>query len=280
MESEKSINIKLTGKIAFEEDITLNQAAQIIGFISNTSGETNQIVPASATVLSPQASARPLGASRTPIDALEGTGAKTNAQRIVTFAGYINETGENSFTLEDIRPLFRRANLKTPANLSRDLEGALGENWITRGETRGEYYLTSKGLEVLKSGFINEDGTSKKTPRKPRRVTITMPESFKDFDDVPATIDGIVEYRYLQAGTDRLLWALYLAKHELNMDGLTNQEIVWLTDHLESAITANNVTGTFTAAKKQNRARRSLQTQKIHITADGEDYVRGMAKTK
>lgn len=279
MDGETLVSIKISGKLSYEDNITLSQAAQIIAFIdSSTSGSST--MPAAVTRLAPTAL---ISSSivKTPREALEDSGAKTNAEKIVAFAGTVLDEGQKeTFTLEDVRPLFRRAREITPKNLSRDLDGAIRANWVAEGDEKGDYYLTKKALEVLETGFskvraTHSKSTSTPTSKKPRRTGIEMPDEFKSVDPIPASVEDYPDYFKLTKDQDRFLWVLALAKH-LNLDGLDNKAIAWVTDQLGHGIELGLIGSKLSAAKNSGRANRSTQTGKIRITTPGEEYLKGL----
>jgi hypothetical protein len=287
MDPLKPARITITGKITYSDDITLNQAAQIIAFIDSSS-DGGMMMPASAARLSPEVITVGATQALTPREALDNSKAKTNPEKIVAFAASIHKEGEQDmFTLEDIKPLFRRAREATPANLSRDLDSAVRSGWVADGDNKGEYYLTKKGLDAFEEGF-EKSSTSKSgsvsTPskkpsaRKPRKSSVETPEAFKDVDEIPGQMDGYVSYPSLSSNVDRFLWVIQMAKEVLKVEAVSNQDVVWLTDRLGSGIATNNINGVFLSAKKQLRVNRSVQTNKIRITPTGETYLKSLGE--
>lgn len=286
MDQQKPVKIVISGKLSYQDDISLNQAAQIIAFIDSSSN-MELIVPATATRLAPVQLASSMAKSAsTPREALDGSGAKTNPEKLVAFAGLVLDEGKDTFTLEDVKPLFRRAREATPKNITRDLDGAVRSGWVADADEKGEYYLTKKALEALETGFNNHRpvrpvaSTSKKsksaTPSKTRRTSTEMPDAFKDHDVVPNSIDGYPNYTTLGNHKDRLIWALVVAK-SMGIESLSNQEAVWLTDRLGVGISTNNLGAAFTGAKKAGYVNRSLQTHKIRLVSpQAENYLAGL----
>jgi hypothetical protein len=92
--SEKPTKIVITGKVVYEDEITIAQAAQIIGFLNAEAGAT---LPGSG--LLGRAGGSRAGASSdakvaSPRAALDASGAKTNPQKIVALAAYVLQDGE------------------------------------------------------------------------------------------------------------------------------------------------------------------------------------------
>lgn len=285
-DTSKTIKIVISGKLAYEDDITLNQAVQIVAFIDSSSG-INLAVPASATRLASAQIVSPTGSVTTPREALDGSGARTNPEKIAAFAALILDEGKDTFTLEDVKPLFRRARESTPKNLSRDFDVVVKSGWADEADIKGEYYLTKKALAALESGFERDRQaaaastgatTRAASSRKPRKAA-EIPAAFKDIDPIPNSIDGLPDFMALGLRKDQFLWVLKLAK-TLDIDGLTNKEVVWLTDHLGAGIASNNVNSAFTLARKFGHANRSTQTLKIRITPSGEKYLESLNTPK
>ncbi len=284
MDENPSVKLSLTGKITYNEDITLTQAGQIIAFIDSTSGQSGsgntQIIAQPVAQGSPsliQTTNRPTS----PRDILESSGAKTNPEKIVAFAKLVLSEGvKDTFTIDDIKPMFRRARESTPANLSRDLDAAFKSGWIDEADTKGEYYLTQEAYDAVDNGF---ESLKKKTSGSPRsngrmksktRKPVEVPEVFKEVDPIPQALTDVpVKYSALKVVGDCFLWVLALAK-SLDLDGLTNKEIVWVTDHLGAGIPTNNINSNYTGAQKKGYVNKSTQTGNIRITEDGLSYLK------
>ncbi len=287
MGDDNSVKITISGKLNYEDEINLSQAAQIIAFIDSTSG-TIVSPPAGTMRLAPAAAPQVIGSSATtPREALEKTSAKTNPEKIVTFAGMIHDEGKDTFTIEDIKPLFRRAREATPKNISRDLDGAIRSGWVTDADEKGEYYLTSKGLQAIEAGFVSSRSTrttngsttrvKNGSARKARRSPMEVPEVFKAIDPISGDLEGLPSYSSLKSDQDRFLWSVAFAKAH-GIDGLENKEIAWLTDRLGAGVLTNLVASKFASALKQGHVNRSTSTNKIRITPKGEERLRSLSE--
>lgn len=276
---DKPVKISISGKLIFEENVTLNQAAQIIAFIDSSSVAMN--TPRDAIVSPRLSTAGSIISTSNPREALELSGAKTNPEKIVTFALYIGQEGaKDTFTLEDIKPLFRRARESTPRNISRDLDAAIRMGWVAEGETSGEFYVTSKAAHVFETGFdairgsrvntLKKRGTPNKKIRKSPMVT---PIAFNDIDIISPTSEMYGDYHKLKTKTDKFLWAVNAAK-VLGIPALDNQSIVWLTDQLGEGIATGDIAGYFRQNRNAGYVNRSTQDNKIRITPKGEEYLR------
>jgi hypothetical protein len=79
----------------------------------------------------------------------------TNAQRIALFAYYRDKhEGISRFTRDDLKAYFAKAKEQPPRNYDRDFVEAVKRGWIH--EDGAESYVTSKGIEVVESGFAGE----------------------------------------------------------------------------------------------------------------------------
>ena len=290
MSDENAITLTMSGnKLSYNDDITVVQAAQIISYLHAGIALTSPVTPSPAVAESdsPAASER-RRPGLTPRDALEATGAKTNPEKIVAFALYVEQQGgKDAFTIEDIRPLFRQARESVPGNLSRDLDAAIRSNWIAAAEDKGEYYVTEVAAGVLDSGFDSirsRGGTAKatkttrttKTPssRRTRRTTaIPVPEAFKGIE-VSTTLDGYVNYHKVKTVTDRYLWAINAAK-VWGVEALTPTEVAWLTDQLGAGIPQSDLTGYYTRHQKKGHVNKNAEG-KIRVTPPGIEYLAGL----
>ncbi|HYH74863.1 MAG TPA: hypothetical protein VD735_02780 [Candidatus Saccharimonadales bacterium] len=284
MEREKPVKITLSGKLSYQDDLTVNQAAQILAFIE-TSASMEVNTPATAARLAPlQATTATIRTRLTPREALESSGAKTNPEKITAFAStMLDDNHEGTFSLEDIRSLFQRARETTPKNLSRDFEKVIQVGWVDESEDNGKYYLTTKGLDALEAGFKAQGSkkTSGRTARKSSPKAIATPEVFKNagVDELPTTIEGYPTYTKLTNNKDRLIWALLLAS-TLKINSLNNQEIVWLTDHLGVGIHVNNMGASYSYAHKAGLVNRSIQDDKTRLVMpQAGDYLKNLSST-
>lgn len=104
-----------------------------------------------------------------PIEVMQEKNPKTSTQRIALFAYYREKyEGIARFGRDDLEAYFARAKLAPPANYDRDFVNAVREGWIH--EDGAESYLTSRGIEVVESGFAVERAPSK-PPRKGLKAT-------------------------------------------------------------------------------------------------------------
>ncbi|MFS8100268.1 hypothetical protein LFM09_24360 [Lentzea alba] len=296
------VKITISGRVSFEEEISLSQAAYIIAYIGSSDPATgtspsaqNTVAPAAITA-TPTAnapmmiSALSTSAPSNPREALDVSGAKTNAEKIVAFALYIaQEGGKDTFTPNDIKPLFKRARESAPQNFARDLAAAIKSGWVVESDEKNEYYIAAKASAALEVGFdglrqtrgsngskTRQSGAKTSRNGKPSRKAInTVPEAFKDVETIESTIDGIIDYHKVTKQVDRLLWAVYAAKR-LGVPSVKNQDIVWLTDRLGDGIPTGNITKNFQHLSKSNYLNRSLQDGSIRITPRGEEYLKSL----
>ncbi len=286
MDEEKPVKITISGKITYIENVTVNQAAQIMAFIDTP------ISTAAPIQMQPRQGRQQLidGPSTrvtgNPREALDSSGAKTNPEKIVAFALYIaqEDLDKDAFTAEDIRPLFRRAREPVPKNFTRDLDAAIRSGWVAEGEVSGEYYVTDKASRVLDETFDGIRGTKKSSERprtngtkKPRKSESgsTIPEAFSEIESITSSIDGVIDYHRVAKKTDKYLWAIYKAK-TLGIQSLAAKEIVWLTDQLGEAIVSSDLNGNYKQNFKHGYVNKTLQDKKARITPDGEAHLKSL----
>jgi hypothetical protein len=285
MDTTKPVKISLSGKMTFVEQISLSQAAQIVAFLDSTDPAASGFgLNQSGNSLS--STRRAQGGTSAPRESLDRSGAKTNPEKIVALGLHVlMEGGKETFSIEDVKPLFRRAGEAAPANMSRDVDVAVRLGWIAESETKGEYFVTDKALNVLESGFAGlksgkrtaaSSGSSKTrstVTKKTRKTSQSVPPAFSNVDTISPTLDGLIDYHKLKTKTDKFLWAVNAAK-TLGVDSVTNQEIVWLTDVLGEGISANDIGGNFRQNHKVGYVNRSTRDNKIRITPNGEEYLK------
>jgi hypothetical protein len=286
--SDQDIQLKLTGRLSYEDKISIAQATQIIAFIDAARASGGQpgapgLLPVLGQVDPPPAGSSPRPKTvATPRDALDVSGAKTNPEKVVALAAYVLQDGEfETFTLDTIRPLFHRARETTPRNLTRDLGVAIQAGWISEGEAKDELYLTSKVENVLQAGFdsvrTKRSGVSgPKARNSNKKRVIGKPDVFAAIDTFPATMDGLPSYHHIKLKRDKMLWAIKLAK-SLGVPGLQNKDLVWLTDKLGEGIASNDINGNFRGLHRHGYANRSTIDNVVRITESGETYLKSLA---
>ncbi len=115
----------------------------------------------------------------------------------------------------------------------------------------------------------------KRTQAKKRTVKAETPNTFKEIDILPTKLASGVMYSKLKQHQERLLWSLALA-NELSLEGLTNDDIVWLTDRSGSGIPANQINTHFKRARGKGFANQSTLTGKLRITDEGLEYINSL----
>lgn len=280
-DEDKTVKITLSGKITFDEDITVNQAAQIIAFVGSASQAPVQILTGRPTAIPTQ-----IGSSKrfeTPRSAISTTNAKTYPEKIVALAGYVLQEGSrDSFTAEDVRPLFRRAGEVTPSNMKRDLTVAVQLEYIAETDQKGEYYLASKGTDALDEGFKANNGTgggqktAKSSNGKKRSTRNTKPlETLKNVN-ISTTVSGYPSFHSVAAKTDKLLWVLMFAKSQ-GLESLSSKEISQLSDRLGDGIPANNINKNYKSNLKKGYVNRTIADGKMRLTPDGDSRLKALS---
>jgi hypothetical protein len=89
---------------------------------------------------------------------LESSGAKRSAERILAVGHFFSEQeGKEQFGLGEVRQGFQAAREEMPSNLPRDLQMVAKKGWIAEVPgSRGQFYVTRKGEEALRSRFGQE----------------------------------------------------------------------------------------------------------------------------
>jgi hypothetical protein len=281
--NEKPITITIKGKVGYEDEITVAQAAQIIAFLnaderdSSLGSDLGAGLGGASRTETAKKTGKAVGSAR---EALDLSGAKTNPEKIVALAQYVLQDGGETFKVEDVKAQFRRARETAPANFSRDLAAAVKEGWIAQGEG-DEYYVTNKIQGVFDGDFKFSKGTaggggrSKGATKSTAKVKAkAKPDVFADIDEFPTRLDGVpAAYPRMKSNRDKLLWALNFAKSH-GIKGLANKELSWLTDHLGAGVPSGQVTAAFVSGKSAGYMNRSTVDQTIRITEDGETYLK------
>lgn len=281
--SNKPIRITITGKVGYEDDITVAQAARIITFLNledaGASLGPDPLDAGSDTLAAGSTGRKPANGVGSAREALHLSGAKKNPEKIVALGQYVLQDGGDTFKVEDVKAQFRRARETAPANFSRDFSTAMKEGWIAQGDG-DEYYITNKIQGIFDGGFKFPKSTSNGGGRS--RVAAkarVKPDVFADIDEFPARLDGYPNYPKTKIERDRLLWALQFAKSH-GIKGLANKDLAWLTDHLGAGVPSNNIAAAFRGGKAAGYMNRSTVDQSIRITEDGEAYLKTVGATE
>lgn len=292
------VRLALSGRITFQQDISVAQGAQVIGLLQAPPEPTRPTSSPELPALPPPVA---LKAEETPPDipardearqrqhaegprqALELSGARTIPEQMTAFAAYLlQEESHETFTQRDVRRLFQRAREHKPTHFTREFDRAVQAGWIHEGETKGEFYLSQTAQNVIEDGFGDLRAKHARKPnsagpaprgggrRKPHAVP--APEAFASLDHIPTTLDGVIPYHRVKLKRDKLLWALKLAKH-LGSEALQSSEAAWLTDKLGDAIPTRDMNSHFTGLQRRGFANRSLSDNAMRITEQGEEYL-------
>lgn len=104
--------------------------------------------------------ARPLSI----IELIQEKSPGTNAQRIALFAYYRDKhEGISRFARDELKTYFAKAKEQPPTNYDRDFVEAVKKGWIH--EDGADSYVTSKGIEIVESGFDGERKYTKHASR-------------------------------------------------------------------------------------------------------------------
>ncbi|MDD5110620.1 MAG: hypothetical protein PHI63_05425 [Patescibacteria group bacterium] len=79
----------------------------------------------------------------------------TYPQKILAIASYLKEIKhQESFSPDDVRPLFRTIGEVPPQNFGRDFRLAVSNSWVASEDNNpNAFYITSLGLSALRSNF-------------------------------------------------------------------------------------------------------------------------------
>ena len=293
--SDASVHLSLSGRMTFDEDISLAQAAQILAYLtgqplsapapsgfaldvrSDTSVAGDDRTPGRSPEPAPSPAPSP---APTPRELLQVTGAKTNVEKIIAFAGYLTRSEAiEAFTVNDLRQVFRRAREPLPGNLNRDVDSAIRAGLVIPTETRGEYLLTARAEEALSGGFPHQGHRSPAVrgaahhPTTGRARSAAKPTELAALDELPDAPEGVPPFHDLALKRDKVLWVLAAAK-EAGVDGLSNRGIEWLTGQYGDAVQSKHIGVHFDALRKAEQVRRSIQDGAIRITPQGEEHLR------
>lgn len=281
--SDKLITITIKGKVGYEDEITVTQAARIIAFLNADEGEpplgADPGVGLGDTAKPDGSKMTQKGGKRVASarEALDLSGAKTNPEKIVALGQYVLQDGVETFKVDEVKAQFRRARETTPANFSRDLTVAVQAGWIAQDDG-DEYYVTNKIEGIFDGDFKfpkgnGGGGSRSKGTTKASTKAKAKPEVFAGIDEFPTRMEGVQPYSKMKSNRDRLLWALHFAKSH-SIRGLANKDLAWLTDHLGAGVPSGHIAGAFRDAKAAGHMNRSTVDQTLRITEDGEAHLK------
>jgi hypothetical protein len=274
--NQSTVKLSITGKIAYEDEITVAQAAKIITFLNADEGGNATLNGDSAETSGDLGDSDPKNrgtAIASAREALDLSGAKTNPEKIVALGKYVMQDGGDTFKVEDVKTQFRRARETPPANFTRDLGVAVKEGWLAEGDD-GEYYVTNKIDGIFDGGFkFPKSAAGVGRTRSAAKTAKEKPEVFSAIDEFPTRMDGVVGYAKMKSEGNRVLWALQFAKNR-GIRGLSNKDVAWLTDHLGVGVPSGNIAGAVRGPRSSGYLNRSTTDKTLRITEDGEAYLK------
>lgn len=164
-EKEEKVTVTLKGAgMTFESEISPVTAANIVK-LCVTAGQENQGLATSPLGGEPLMDGERFSLGEY-VHKYEPT---TYPEKILAIGSYLKEhKGKESFSPEDIRPLFRTIGDIPPANFGRDFRVAVGNSWIAQEDKDpNSYYVTTIGFKALKANFAG--GTIKKMKTRKRK---------------------------------------------------------------------------------------------------------------
>jgi hypothetical protein len=300
-EKPNSVHLALTGRIVFEQDISVAQGAHVIASVqapSETAGAfagPERPISSSIPATSPEEGAfeqsgpraatpeKPLVES--PRVALDTSGARTAPEKVTALAVYLTEVEEyETFRSKDLRRLFERARERIPTHFAREFDTAVRSGWIHEGTTKGTYFVADALKGLLTEGWAahRQKRTRRPagpgaTPRRPRSSSTGTPEAFADLDldHVPTDIEGVIPYHQIRLKRDKLLWAIKMAK-DMGVPALKRSDVPWLTDRLGEAILSRDITAHYKGLHRDGLVNQSLEDRAMRITEAGEEYLRSL----
>ncbi len=280
--SDNPVKITIKGKVNYEDEITVTQAAQIITFLNATEGVASMGATTPDFPLATQGGAggsatdqvseKAVGSAR---EALDLSNAKTNPEKIVALGEYVLQDGGQTFKVEDVKAAFRRARETVPGNLSRDLSLAVQAGWIAEAD-RGEYYVTNKIQGIFDGDFKFPKAGNGVRPRGAAKSTkgkVEKPAVFVNIDEFPSQMTGFPAYGKMKSNRDKILWALQFVSTN-GVRGLSNKDIEWVTNEIGTGVPNKQITAAFTSGKSAGYMSRSTQDRTIRITEDGTAYLK------
>lgn len=276
MSEDKDVTLTLSGKLSYSAEITFAQAVQVLTLLTSDAPVPSGGIPLSGPAGGVRSSQRQDAMS--PKEALEASGAKVNAEKIAAFAALVTrQSGRDTFSLDDVKPLFKQARETTPGNLTRDLNVAIQNGWIAEAEDSGEYYLTGKVADVLDNSFggLRSGKSTGSKPRSPRPRRPSKPREVPEVfagAEVSPVIDGLIDFHKIKVKKDKYLWAVNAAKL-LGVEAVTPAELVWLSDKLGEMLPSGDLGGHFRGNHKSGYVNKNAQ-DKVRITPAGEAHLK------
>ncbi|MGJ9425033.1 hypothetical protein ACHABX_04200 [Nesterenkonia halotolerans] len=278
--TDKKTFLILKGKISYEEEVTVAQAAQIIAFLNTAEGETSTL---GTPVLAPEPTTQDVKTKTVEYarDAIVRTGAKTNPEKIVALAAYVLQDGGATVKAEVIKSQFQRAREAVPAKFGRDLSVAITSGWIAEGDG-AELYLTKNVENIFDDGFVfprsNSTGrarSAKKSTAKKTTAKGEKPDTLAEIDEFHAVMDGYPPYGKLKSQKDRLLWILVYMRDKHARKTVATNEIAWISNHIGTGVPSSNIAGAFNSAKGAGYATRSTTPgdNSIKVTDAGAQFL-------
>lgn len=275
-----TVKITIEGDgLAFDREIDLFQATQIMGFIAKSQTlETYQqhgdrLVDASENGVPPvlvfDDNSKKYESPRQAIDELK---AKTNPNKIVAIALYLGATSQNGRVLShaEVVTEFAKAGEPTPKNITRDITGAVSDGYVYP-ESKTSFRLLSPADKLDEVGFkkSKKRPSSSTTKSGDKKNPLVVREEIESMV-IQTTLDGMKDFFQLKERADKILWMLKYVKSN-GVNELNRKEVFRLSSKLGGDVTSKN----FTASNQPNikNGHISQQNELISISAKGNIYI-------
>lgn len=250
-----AVKISINGEgLTYERETDLQKAGQIITFLNSESLQSGNNTRYSNSTDSGMSSGL-LGSRQSPRQALLGSDAKTNIEKMVVLADFVcRRDGITAFSPKEIQIEFKKAGEPLPKNFTRDFSKAIQQGYVLEGEEKGTYNLTDLATDALRDGFSTQQSITMTTSsRKKKRGSKGGSKGAIIRDDVTKleitpSLEGYAGYWEIAIKGMRILWLLAYADEHGVSTGLTSAEISYLSSKLKDQIK----TGDFSALVSNN----------------------------
>lgn len=265
-----SVKITINGEgLTLERDINMQQAGQIITFLS-TEKNNNQNI--NYQIVSDPVLELPSKPKLSPNALIIDSDAKTFAEKITVLGRYIStDTGQEYFSMEEIKLILKKLG-DFPKKFSREVKRAIDLGYIYQED--GGYVVTTRGIEAIDSKFIQQNIKSKVTKkvhskRTKSNSTDNINPKLRDIEIV-TEYKGLPKFHDLSSKREKILWILIYANRN-EIDTLSTTDIEYIASKLQDSIPSRD----FASHNKRNISN-ALVAQKngmFRILKKGEDSI-------
>jgi hypothetical protein len=217
--------------------------------------------------------------SISPSEFIKKYKAKTNTEKILVFARYVQDVlKKDVVSIDDVKIQFEKSREPLPGNFGRDLGRVINYGWLGESSlNKGSYYVTSSGSKTMEEGFPKNNQHSARSKGGKLAPTIVGDEIKK------LTIDSedeeLPSYFSVFSKADRMLWLVAKAK-KLGVEKINQKEVCFLSVKVGDDLPLKSISSYAEGQRKKGYLTTPLEsgTRFLRILEEGIKYLKSLKK--